>query len=1030
MTDSELSIDFETFSEIDIKKSGAHRYAQDESTEPLCMAWGFDDEEPALWLPDRPLSNRVIDHILNGGAVVGWNVEFERLIWRHIMVPRFGWPSLDDRQLDCTMTRSLAMNMPGKLEKAGPAFRVTTVKDDAGHRIMLKLSRPRKPTKNNPATRWLPSAVPDQFEKLYAYCLQDVRTERAIRNRTIALRHDERRRWLLNMQVNDRGLFVDKALLRCSLDVVRVEKKRLDAEMRKVTDGVVKTIGAVKQLKDFVTSRGVEVASLDKDGVSKLLARDDLPDDARRAIEIRAEAAKASTAKLRAFQRAMCDDGTVKGTLQFVGASQTGRDGGRLVQPQNMPRPDPKAKRKIELAIEDILSGDADLVRAFQGSPMGTIADILRGIVSARPRRRFYNMDLSQIEARMDAWLAGHTKLLDAYRAYDRKEGPDLYIVTAAGIYNVDPGSISKEDFRRQVGKVACIATDELVLTDRGLVAIQNVTRDMLLWDGTEWVEHEGVVYKGEREVISYDGLTATEDHIVFTRDGRTLRFGDCAREQIPLAQTGLGRQTLRYGCGDIAGGQMETRFAEMVEQSDHPLSLCSLWNDEVGGHEQFAAGNNERLSELFETGEVRTRPADWVSGLAVETSAATTRQMHEPEEPAVSEVRRSGDSVRVLVDGRRGYIHLEEPEVAPVGRARVLGAGSARQRQGLRTGQPPLPQEKGQRKQPRHYSDDDGTRIRNAGVGCVSRHTGVVAGDEVRGHDSAQQARGDVRGRSYARLAGSEVLQTRRGTWDIVNAGPRHRFTVSDRLVHNCLALGFMGGAGAFASMAKIYGVDVAGAYDTVFATASVENREKALDAWKERGGKTGMTKQAYLTAEMIKLAWREDNYPIVELAYGLRDAAIDAVNNPGQTFQVGKMRYRMSGSFLRAILPSGRSIFYPYARIVEHKTPWGKRVPGVDFEAIDGLTKQWKRHHLNHLLLIENAVQAASRDVLFEAWERTEAAGYPCVLRVHDELIAETAEDFGSLDEFRRLFVQAPAWADGLPLNGDGWVGYRYKK
>ena len=170
-----LHLDYETYSEEDLIKAGAHKYAMHESTELLNAGWAFDDDEPVLWIPGMPCPPEIVEHVINGGMVAAWNANFERLMWQYVAGPKYGWlvPKLE--QYDCIMVRAMAMNMPGKLENAAPAFGLPIRKDDVGARTMKQLCKPRKTTKKNPDRRFTREKYPEKFAILDHYVLQDVR---------------------------------------------------------------------------------------------------------------------------------------------------------------------------------------------------------------------------------------------------------------------------------------------------------------------------------------------------------------------------------------------------------------------------------------------------------------------------------------------------------------------------------------------------------------------------------------------------------------------------------------------------------------------------------------------------------------------------------------------------------------------------------------------------------------------------------------------------------------------------------------
>lgn len=260
------------------------------------------------------------------------------------------------------------------------------------------------------------------------------------------------------------------------------------------------------------------------------------------------------------------------------------------------------------------------------------------------------------------------------------------------------------------------------------------------------------------------------------------------------------------------------------------------------------------------------------------------------------------------------------------------------------------------------------------------------------------------------------------------MNAGPRHRFTVSGRLVHNC---GYQGGVGAFRAMAKTYNLKIEDAYEHVVASASAGNIDAAEDAWASRGKQSGMSERAWITAELIKLAWRQANPNIVQFWRDAEDAAIAAVQNPGETVSVGShIKYKKAGAWLFCRLPSGRAIAYAYPKIVDKPVPWGGTKPSLIYYGVDSFSKKWAKQDFYGGLAVENIVQAVARDVMAEAMLRVERAGYPVILTVHDEIVAEPDKEFGSTKEFCELMTVLPPWAAGLPIAAEGWEGPRYRK
>lgn len=452
---STLRIDFETRSACDLTKTNAFVYFADATTSIWCAAWAFDQEEPVLWWPGEPCPDRVRWHIEAGGLVSGWNVAFEMEAIDKILGPQHGWPIPKLEQYRCTMVQGLAMGLPGKLEHAAPALKLKTVKDDVGKRVMLQLCRPRKARKGERPDVIYWHDDPEKIARLGAYCLDDVRTEQAIAAVIPALKASEQKLWELDQRMNRRGVYIDENLCLQAQKVVAQTQVRLDAEMKAVTGMAVRGVSNVGELTAFCRQHGVDATSVAKDDLAELLVRDDLTPAVRRALEIRQEGAKTSVAKIGKLLACRQADGRMRGNLQFHGAS-TGRWAARGAQLQNLPRPTVDAP--MDDIVADLRKGNAELIEMLYGPAMTVVSDAIRGMIAAPPGRKMLAADLSQIEARMTAWFGGQHDVLEAFRRADRKEGPDIYIVTATGIYRVKDGVITKADPRRNVGKVAILA--------------------------------------------------------------------------------------------------------------------------------------------------------------------------------------------------------------------------------------------------------------------------------------------------------------------------------------------------------------------------------------------------------------------------------------------------------------------------------------------------------------------------------------------------------------------------------------------
>jgi DNA polymerase len=453
-------LDFETFSQIDLKKAGLHNYATDESTGVHCMSYGPDPGHVRIWVEGEPFPQDLAAHIAQGGIITAWNAAFELAIWNICAVHKYGWKPLPIRQVRCSMVRAYAMALPGALEDAAPALGVDQRKDAEGHRIMLQLSRPKKD-----GTMWRRDVESlDKFLKLYDYNKQDVRTELACLDRLMELSPSECALWELDYKINNRGVMCDLASVDKGIAIIQSEQKRLNGEMLKVTGGVVGSCNEVQMLGKWIKSQGVEMDGLAKADVLDALAMADLeegdkedcppwvepmPPAVRRALELRQEAAKSSTAKLVAMREKASADGRIRNLHQFHAAS-TGRWAGRGVQTQNLPRPRLGTTQDDVDAMFSMLD-DKEMFDLFYGPSMAAVSDCIRGMLVAGEGNELVACDFSQVEARALPWLAGQDNVLEVFRTHGK-----IYEHAASTIYHVPLEEVNW--FQRLVGKVSILS--------------------------------------------------------------------------------------------------------------------------------------------------------------------------------------------------------------------------------------------------------------------------------------------------------------------------------------------------------------------------------------------------------------------------------------------------------------------------------------------------------------------------------------------------------------------------------------------
>lgn len=462
-----IEIDFETRSPVDIRKHGAYVYFEHPLTDAMIASYSIDEGPVRRWRWTEPCPDDLRREVESGQPIWAHNASFERLAFRKLAAQ--GWPQPDLRQFRCTAAMAAAMGLPRALGDLGKALGLPVQKDDEGYRLMLRMSKPRLPRKGEDphAIHWYGWDDPALVDRLHAYCDDDVRTEEAARKRMVPLSPEEQEVYWLSEIINDRGIRIDRTSALAALDLAEKAKARLDRDMLRVTGGYVTACSQVANLTAWVQSRGVAMTSAAKADVEALLDCDDLPDDVRKAVKLRQEAAKTSVAKLRAMLDRASSDGRVRGTGLYHGAG-TGRWSNVGVNFSNMPRPrrvfEEAAVRPDEL-FRAIRRADPDHLREAYGPELGRplhlLSDAIRGFVWAAPGHDFVQADYSSIEGVVIAWLANEEWKLQAFREInaDPKNVPDMYRRTAAGIMGMSTDVITKKHpLRQSVGKVPELA--------------------------------------------------------------------------------------------------------------------------------------------------------------------------------------------------------------------------------------------------------------------------------------------------------------------------------------------------------------------------------------------------------------------------------------------------------------------------------------------------------------------------------------------------------------------------------------------
>lgn len=458
----DLLIDFETRSEIDLRKVGPWVYSTHPTTEVLLLGFKvFDlkndyaqDSEVLDFLnhdsPSAPARAYMHDSLYNliinpSTRIYAHNAFFEQCILNNIILKDMGYEPLPPARFACTSAMSSAAGLPKKLSLAAFNLDLTEQKDDLGHRIMLKYCKPR-PHYNKTGEGDKYFYEPDEYKRFIEYCRQDIDTEYELLKALPKLNKTERDVWILDQVINTRGVPVDRESAKVMSDFVETERSLGDTHIRKLTSNEVLALSQRDKLLGYI-NKHYELPDLTKATLDKYIASGDTPKHIKKILRLRANSSKSSTAKLNAFLlRSNKGDERVRGTLVYHGA-HTGRWSGAGIQPQNFPR---GSIKNTDLAFEILALKDHDYFTAIFHEPMEAISSMLRGLIKATPGKLLFAGDYSQIEVRVLWWLAQHDEGVGLFET-----GGKIYEDQAAVIYNKDVGGVTQDE--RQLGKAAIL---------------------------------------------------------------------------------------------------------------------------------------------------------------------------------------------------------------------------------------------------------------------------------------------------------------------------------------------------------------------------------------------------------------------------------------------------------------------------------------------------------------------------------------------------------------------------------------------
>ena len=461
----ELSIDLETYSDTDLSRCGVYKYAESENFDILLF--GISVNNGPVQVYDLASGDTIPEEILSAltdNSVTKWafNATFERVClsnWLKKHHPEYfctySIPTdpashyLDPSSWKCSMIWSACLGLPLSLEGVGAVLKLQNQKLKEGKDLIRYFCTPCRPTKTNGGrTRNLPSHDPDKWHQFCAYNKRDVEVELSIKQKLSKFPVPENiwDEYHLDQEINDRGIQIDTRMVENAIKFDTFSKASLMASMKEKTD--LENPNSVAQMKNWLSMKGIQVESLDKNAVKDLLKT--VPDNIADILQLRQQLAKSSVKKYQAMQNAVCADGRARGMFQFYGANRSGRWAGRIIQLQNLPQnhmPDLAQARAI------VRDGDYETASMLYDDIPDTLSQLVRTAFIPAGDRQFIVSDFSAIEARVLSFLAGETWRIDVFA-----QGKDIYCASASQMFNVPVEKHGINGHLRQKGKIAELA--------------------------------------------------------------------------------------------------------------------------------------------------------------------------------------------------------------------------------------------------------------------------------------------------------------------------------------------------------------------------------------------------------------------------------------------------------------------------------------------------------------------------------------------------------------------------------------------
>ena len=637
-----LNIDIETYSSVDIKTSGAYKYAQSGDFEILLFAYSLNNSP--VKIVDLARGEKIPNEImklLNDPDCVkhAYNAAFE---WW--CLNQAGYET-DINQWQCTMVQGLYCGYPAGLEQIGKALKLSQdkAKLTTGKALIKYFCVPCKSTKaNGGRLRNLPHHEPEKWQIFKDYCVQDVVTEMEVLRyfEEFPVPEKEWDLWRFDILMNSEGVKIDRQMVNNALYIDEKVSNDLQKEAKKITG--LSNPNSTAQLKPWLIENGLEIDNLQKGTVSELVGITE--GEVKRILEIRQELSKTSTKKYVAMREGAGSDDRVRGLLQFYGANRTGRYAGRLVQVQNLPR---NYLETLDTARELVKSGDLDTLELFYGNIPDTLSQLIRTAFIPEAGKKFIVADFSAIEARVIAWLAGEEWRQNVFRTHGK-----IYEASASQMFGVPIERIvkgNKEYELRQKGKIAELAlgyggsvgalkamgADKMGLSDDELQDIVNRWRasNKRIYDLWQQLGGAAVYVIENREAVNIKGLIlAYEYDFISGLDFMTIQLPNKRKlyyaspgttlskwNTTAITYKGVNQTTRKWETQESYGGKLVENVTQAIARDCLAESLLRIKN---AGYKTVMHIHDETVNEVEESVTVEElcdimgQDIDWAPGL------------------------------------------------------------------------------------------------------------------------------------------------------------------------------------------------------------------------------------------------------------------------------------------------------------------------------------------------------------------------------------------------------------------------------